>query len=125
MSTESENLGFEPIPARDQESKEEHKNPYNVRLGFIVPEDIRKIKLLSFIVNEDTFEIIIGSETFGHNQMIDSYNLDGNDWTGGDIWPAENKITFYCGSLSDVGEGERERVTEAINSALGLHLVRR
>lgn len=103
------------------ESRENSYNPYEVKINYFLPEDINQVKYLAFVVNTDNFTIFIGDR---HEKIMDGNNLSNRDYRGGNIYPADKKISFHSASLGDVEESDQNMITNAIEKALGINLVK-
>ncbi|MFC1678167.1 hypothetical protein ACFLZ9_00340 [Patescibacteria group bacterium] len=77
-------------------------------------EDIHQIPQLAYVVNPETYKIIITRS--GHAKTLRSY--DKRDFQGGWIFPRQGKITFYSGTLGEAKD--QDQIKWAIEGALGI-----
>ncbi len=103
------------------ESQENDYNPYQVEIDYFLPEDINQVKYLAFVVNTTNFNIFVGDR---HEKIMDGRNLSNQDYRGGNIYPAEKRISFHSASLGDIEEVDQDMITDAIGKTLGIKLAK-
>jgi len=77
---------------------------------------LSRMPQLSFALNTKTGDLIIGRS--GHGKL--TRGADKHDYEGGWIFPPDNKVVFYSGTLGTVTD--QDGVLSALESALGTSL---
>ena len=79
-------------------------------------KELLTIPQLAYCVNNQTWEIFVNRS--GHAKA--TRGKDRHDYSGGWVFPRDERITFNCGSLADVNN--KEQVCNALSNALHLYL---
>ena len=92
---------------------------YDVRLDDALSkmsrDELQRVKQLAYVVDVDTLDILVGVS--GHGKLTRGRSKHGLE--GGWIFPTQDKLTFYSGTLGNVSD--KSGVSVALSNALHMY----